>query len=197
MQRMAGTQIRVGRPLVHSVRDPDLLACVKGRSGTARSPHRPRQFARPRPHLRSQRRAPALRRRHRRASRRHPDRGRGELAPRIHRQRQPRTPHPAHLHPGLRRNSAGRPRAASPETAREFLGIIQKNARRMNRLTEDLLALASVESPDYKLARQPIRASALVARCHRISWAAWSSTPAWNWNAPAHPMPWFWPTPMP
>ena len=32
----------------------------------------------------------------------------------------------------------------------------------MNRLTEDLLALASVESPDYKLARQPIRASALV-----------------------------------
>ncbi len=32
----------------------------------------------------------------------------------------------------------------------------------MNRLTEDLLALASVESPDYKLAVQPIRASALV-----------------------------------
>ena len=32
----------------------------------------------------------------------------------------------------------------------------------MNRLTEDLLALASVESPDYKLARQPIQASALV-----------------------------------
>ena len=30
MQRIAGTQIRVGRPLVHSVRDPDLLACVKG-----------------------------------------------------------------------------------------------------------------------------------------------------------------------
>ena len=30
MQRMAGTQIRVGRPLVHSVRDPDLLACVRG-----------------------------------------------------------------------------------------------------------------------------------------------------------------------
>ena len=30
MQRMAGTQIRVGRPLVHSARDPDLLACVRG-----------------------------------------------------------------------------------------------------------------------------------------------------------------------
>jgi two-component system phosphate regulon sensor histidine kinase PhoR len=48
------------------------------------------------------------------------------------------------------------------ETAREFLGIIHKNATRMNRLTEDLLALASVESPDYKLALQPTRASALV-----------------------------------
>jgi two-component system phosphate regulon sensor histidine kinase PhoR len=32
----------------------------------------------------------------------------------------------------------------------------------MNRLTEDLLALASVESPDYKVALQTIRASALV-----------------------------------
>jgi two-component system phosphate regulon sensor histidine kinase PhoR len=32
----------------------------------------------------------------------------------------------------------------------------------MNRLTEDLLALASVESPDYKLKLQPTRASALI-----------------------------------
>jgi two-component system phosphate regulon sensor histidine kinase PhoR len=52
--------------------------------------------------------------------------------------------------------------APDPETTREFLGIILKNATRMNRLTEDLLALASVESPDYKLALEPIRASALV-----------------------------------
>jgi len=50
----------------------------------------------------------------------------------------------------------------SPDTSREFLGIIQKNATRMGRLTEDLLALATVESPDYKLSRQPIRASAMV-----------------------------------
>ncbi len=49
-----------------------------------------------------------------------------------------------------------------PETTREFLGVILKNATRMNRLTEDLLALASVESPDYKLSLQPTRASALV-----------------------------------
>ena len=32
----------------------------------------------------------------------------------------------------------------------------------MSRLTEDLLALAGVESPDYRLAAQPIRASDLV-----------------------------------
>jgi two-component system phosphate regulon sensor histidine kinase PhoR len=46
--------------------------------------------------------------------------------------------------------------------AREFLMIILKNASRMNRLTEDLLALASVESGDYKLRLQKIQASTLV-----------------------------------
>jgi two-component system phosphate regulon sensor histidine kinase PhoR len=50
----------------------------------------------------------------------------------------------------------------NPEITREFLGIILKNATRMNRLIEDLLALAGVESPDYKLALQATRASALV-----------------------------------
>jgi len=50
----------------------------------------------------------------------------------------------------------------NPETTREFLGVILKNATRMNRLTEDLLALASVESPNYKVTPQPTRASALV-----------------------------------
>ena len=45
---------------------------------------------------------------------------------------------------------------------REFLQIILKNASRMNRLTEDLLALASVESGDYKLKLQRIPASTLV-----------------------------------
>jgi two-component system phosphate regulon sensor histidine kinase PhoR len=49
-----------------------------------------------------------------------------------------------------------------PETTREFLAVILKNASRMNRLTEDLLALASVESPDYKVTPQAIRASVLV-----------------------------------
>jgi two-component system phosphate regulon sensor histidine kinase PhoR len=46
--------------------------------------------------------------------------------------------------------------------AREFLGIILKNAARMTRLTEDLLTLAQVESADFKLALRPLRAGALV-----------------------------------
>jgi two-component system phosphate regulon sensor histidine kinase PhoR len=49
-----------------------------------------------------------------------------------------------------------------PEHAREFMAIILKNARRVNRLTEDLLALAQVESGEHKLKVQPVRASALV-----------------------------------
>jgi two-component system, OmpR family, phosphate regulon sensor histidine kinase PhoR len=48
------------------------------------------------------------------------------------------------------------------QQAREFLQIILKNAFRMNRLTEDLLALASVESGDYKLRLQRVKASTLV-----------------------------------
>jgi two-component system phosphate regulon sensor histidine kinase PhoR len=46
--------------------------------------------------------------------------------------------------------------------AREFLGIILKNAIRMNRLTEDLLTLAQVESTDFKLCLQRLSAGALV-----------------------------------
>ncbi len=46
--------------------------------------------------------------------------------------------------------------------AREFLAIVLKNATRMNRLTEDLLALANVEAGDYRVQPQRIRAYALV-----------------------------------
>jgi two-component system phosphate regulon sensor histidine kinase PhoR len=49
-----------------------------------------------------------------------------------------------------------------PGPTREFLAIILKNATRMNRLTEDLLALASVESGDYRVKSRPVAASALV-----------------------------------
>lgn len=45
---------------------------------------------------------------------------------------------------------------------RDFLAIILKNARRMSRLTEDLLALARVESGEHKLHIEPIPASVLL-----------------------------------
>jgi two-component system phosphate regulon sensor histidine kinase PhoR len=45
---------------------------------------------------------------------------------------------------------------------RDFLSIILKNARRMNRLTEDLLALARVESGEHKLTLEAVPASLLL-----------------------------------
>jgi len=49
----------------------------------------------------------------------------------------------------------------SPQ-AREFLTTIHKNATRMNRLTEDLLVMARVESSEQKLHPAPVRAETLV-----------------------------------
>jgi len=52
--------------------------------------------------------------------------------------------------------------ASLSQPAREFLTIILKNATRMNRLTEDLLVMARVESSEQELHPAPIRADALV-----------------------------------
>ncbi len=46
--------------------------------------------------------------------------------------------------------------------AEEFLTTILKNATRMNRLTEDLLTMARVESPESKMHPAPVRADVLV-----------------------------------
>ena len=46
--------------------------------------------------------------------------------------------------------------------AREFLGTILKNSTRMNRLTEDLLTMARVESTEERMRPAAIRADALV-----------------------------------
>jgi two-component system, OmpR family, phosphate regulon sensor histidine kinase PhoR len=160
MQRMAGTQVRVGRPLVHTARDPDLLACVKGalergemRTGRASSLAPGRIFevnAAPLPSggaiavLHDVTRIEAA------------EKSRREfIANMSHELRTPLTSIQGYVETLLEDPDC------TPETNREFLGVIQKNAARMNRLTEDLLALASVESPDYKLSRQPIRANAL------------------------------------
>ncbi len=48
------------------------------------------------------------------------------------------------------------------EQARDFLAIVLRNATRMNRLTADLLALATVEAGDYRLQPRPLRADVLI-----------------------------------
>ena len=161
MQRIAGTQIRIGRPLVHSVRDPELLACVKAalderelRYGRASSLVHGRVFeinAAPLPTggalavLHDVTRVEAAE-----------NSRRDFIANVSHELRTPLTSIQGYVE-----TLVEAPRL-NPKTSREFLAIIHKNASRMNRLTEDLLALASLESPDYKLALQPTRASALL-----------------------------------
>jgi two-component system phosphate regulon sensor histidine kinase PhoR len=52
--------------------------------------------------------------------------------------------------------------ASLSQQAREFLSTILKNATRMNRLTEDLLVMARVESSEQELHPAPIPADVLV-----------------------------------
>jgi two-component system phosphate regulon sensor histidine kinase PhoR len=161
MRRIAGTQLHAGRPLVHFVRDPDVLACVRAaldnrevRFGRANSLAPGRTFeinAAPLPSggalvvLHDVTRIEAA------------EKSRRDFIANVsHELRTPLTSIQGYVETLV---EEPRPNA---ETTREFLGIIHKNATRMNRLTEDLLALASVESPDYKLTLLPTRASALV-----------------------------------
>jgi len=161
MQRIAGTPIHAGRPLVHSVRDPDVLACVRAaldrrevRFGRANSLAQGRSFeinAAPLPS------GGALVVLHDVTAIEAAEKSRRDFIANVsHELRTPLTSIQGYV------ETLVEDPAPKPETTREFLGVILKNATRMNRLTEDLLALASVESPDYKLTLQPTRASALV-----------------------------------
>jgi two-component system phosphate regulon sensor histidine kinase PhoR len=162
MQRIAGTQIREGRALVHSVRDPDVLACVDGalkdrevRFGRATTLVPGRTFeinAAPLPG------GGAVAVLHDVTSVEAGEKSRRDFIANVsHELRTPLTSISGYVETLL---EDPHPKA---ETTREFLSIILKNSNRMNRLTEDLLELASVESQDYKITPQPIRASALVS----------------------------------
>jgi two-component system phosphate regulon sensor histidine kinase PhoR len=161
MQRIAGTEIRVGRPLVHSVRDPELLACVKT-ALDEREPSSGRATTLTPGLIFEVNAVPmtsggALVVLHDITRIEMAERSRRDFIANVsHELRTPLTSIQGYVETLVEE----RPK---PETTREFLAIIHKNAARMNRITEDLLALAGVESPDYKLALQPTRASALVA----------------------------------
>ena len=160
MQRIAGTQIHAGRALVHSIRDPDVLDCVRAaldrgevRFGRASSMSPGRIFeisAAPLPS------GGALAVLHDVTSIEAAERSRRDFIANVsHELRTPLTSIQGYVETLIEEPPA-------PGISKEFLGVILKNASRMNRLTEDLLALASVESPDYKVRPQPMRASALV-----------------------------------
>ena len=161
MQRIAGTQIRAGRPLIHSLRDPELLACVRGAferhelcigRASVLAPGRVFEInAAPLPS------GGALLVLHDVSGIEAAQKSRREFVANVsHELRTPLTSIQGYVETLI---EDPHPR---PETTHEFLQIILKNATRMSRITEDLLALAGVESPDYRLALQPTRASALV-----------------------------------
>jgi two-component system phosphate regulon sensor histidine kinase PhoR len=161
MERIAGAEIQVGRPLVVSLRDPELLACVKAalelreeRSGRASSLAPGRIFE---IHAVPMSSGGALAVLHDITRIDAAEKSRREFVANVsHELRTPLTSIQGYVETLIEEPHVRR------ETNREFLGIILKNATRMSRLTEDLIALASVESPDYKLALQPTRATALV-----------------------------------
>ncbi|HWA96083.1 MAG TPA: ATP-binding protein [Terracidiphilus sp.] len=161
MRRIAGTQIRVGRSLVHSVRDPELLACIRNAmttgeacSGRSTSLVAGRSFeisAAPLPS------GGALAVLHDVTPLELAEKSRRDFIANVsHELRTPLTSIQGYVETLTEEPT---PDAA---TTREFLAIIQKNASRMNRLTQDLLALASVESPDYKLVMQSSKACDLL-----------------------------------
>jgi len=161
LQRIAGTTILPGRPLAHFVRDPDLLACIRAamekrevRTGRASSLAPGRIFeisAAPLPA------GGALAVLHDVTRIEAAEQSRRDFIANVsHELRTPLTSIQGYVETLV---EDPKPR---PETTREFLGVILKNATRMNRLTEDLLALASVESPGYRVKPQLSRARLLV-----------------------------------
>jgi two-component system, OmpR family, phosphate regulon sensor histidine kinase PhoR len=161
MQRIVGAQIVPGRPLVHFVRDPELLACVRGAlerrelcmgRATVVAPGRVFEVnAAPLPS------GGALAVLHDVTGIEAAQKSRREFVANVsHELRTPLTSIQGYVETLIEDPNP------NPETTLEFLGIILKNATRMNRITEDLLTLAGVESPDYKLSLRPVRASALL-----------------------------------
>lgn len=161
MQRIAPGAELQGQTLVHALRDPEVLACVEGAltsgrlgKGKATSVAPGRTFevnAAPTPgggavavlhDVTEVARAEQMRR--------------DFIANVSHELRTPLTSISGYVETLLEGELD-----LSPQ-AREFLGIILKNSTRMSRLTEDLLALASVESGDYKVNVRPVAAATLV-----------------------------------
>jgi two-component system, OmpR family, phosphate regulon sensor histidine kinase PhoR len=160
MQRIALSPVQEGRTLVHSVRDPEVLSAV-GAALTQRQASRRRATSVSPGKIFEVNAAPmpgggAVAVLHDVSEIERSETTRRDFVANVsHELRTPLTCITGYVEtllddPGLSNQS------------REFLQIILKNASRMNRLTEDLLALARVESGDYKLRLEKIEASRLV-----------------------------------
>ena len=160
MQRIAISPVQEGRALVHSVRDPEVLSSVAA-ALTQRQATRGRAISVSPGKIFEVNAAPmpgggAVAVLHDISEKERSETTRRDFVANVsHELRTPLTCITGYVETLLDDRSLG-------SQAREFLMIILKNASRMNRLTEDLLALASVESGDYKLRLQKIQASTLV-----------------------------------
>jgi two-component system, OmpR family, phosphate regulon sensor histidine kinase PhoR len=160
MQRIAISPVQEGRALVHSVRDPEVLSAVAA-ALTQRQASRGRAISVSPGKIFEVNAAPmpgggAVAVLHDISEKERSETTRRDFVANVsHELRTPLTCITGYVETLLDDRNLG-------SQAREFLMIILKNASRMNRLTEDLLALASVESGDYKLRLQKIQASTLV-----------------------------------
>ncbi|HEY0759440.1 MAG TPA: ATP-binding protein [Acidisarcina sp.] len=160
LRRILPTGVREGRPLVHTIRDPEVLACVEAAlrhrqvcTGRATSVAPGRLFevnAAPTPG------GGAVAVLHDVTEVERGEKMRRDFVANVsHELRTPLTSISGYVETLL-------DGTYSPQESREFLAIILKNSNRMNRLTEDLLALASVEASGYRVRPLPVRASDLV-----------------------------------
>jgi len=160
MQRIAVSPVQSGRALVHSIRDPEVLSAV-GSALTLRQASRRRATSVSPGKIFEVNAAPmpgggAVAVLHDVSEKERSETTRRDFVANVsHELRTPLTCITGYVETLLD------DRELSSQT-REFLQIILKNASRMNRLTEDLLALASVESGDYKLNLEGVPASTLV-----------------------------------
>jgi two-component system phosphate regulon sensor histidine kinase PhoR len=162
MKRMAGSGVRIGAPLVETVRDPSILAAIeeattRKQMSTARAtallPGRVFQVtASPMPP------AGAVAVLHDLTEVERVEKTRRDFIANVsHELRTPLTSVQGYAETLLDSPSA------DDANTREFLEIIVKNARRMTRLTEDLLVLARVESGEQRFRLRPVNPSDLLS----------------------------------
>jgi two-component system phosphate regulon sensor histidine kinase PhoR len=161
LEKISQYPVRLGQALVHSVRDPDVLSCVeqalrlreacKGRATTVAAGRVFQVSVAPTPG------GGAVVVLHDVTKIEQAEVSRRDFVANVsHELRTPLTSISGYVETLIESH------CLPEEQVKEFLAIILKNATRMNRLTEDLLALARVESKDYALTPQESRASDLL-----------------------------------